>query len=145
MSLLKKNRTSQYPLYAEFKFNLTDTMLNTAGATVAFGAAAAAVFDAIPLPPNAVLVGGDVSVEAVSDDTGTATIAIGDSGSAVRYLAATTIKTAARLPLVPTGYRGTGEDIRMTLANANGNAANGTVTVRALYIVTGRANEVQYS
>jgi hypothetical protein len=44
---------------------------------------------------------------------------------------------------VPTGYRGVGEDLRITLANTNGDATAGKVSVRATYMVTGRANEVQ--
>lgn len=144
MATLKKTRTAQYPLMAEFTFNIADVMLNTSGASTAFKATDG-VFDVIPLPPNAVLVGGDVTVETASNDTGTATIAVGDSGSATRYLGATSIKATGRTALVPTGYRGTGEDLRITLANASGDATAGTVTVRALYTVTGRANEVQVS
>jgi hypothetical protein len=143
MPLIRASRSAQYPLHAEFTFNVTDTMANTSGATVALGAAAGSMFDAIKLPPNAVVIGGDVTVDVVSNDSGTATIAVGDSGSATRYLAATSIKAAARTPLVPTGYRGTGEDIRLTLANAGGGATAGTVSVRVSYIVTGRAQEVQ--
>lgn len=145
MTTLKKTRTAQYPLVAEFTFNITDLMANTAGAVISFAAAAAAAFDVIPLPPNAVLVGGDVAVETASNDSSTATIAVGDSGSASRYLGATNIKAAARTPLVPTGYRGNGEDLRITLANAGGDATAGTISVRAEYIITGRANEVQYN
>lgn len=143
MATLKRNRALQYPLFAEFTFSLTDLMAATDGVTRSFAAAAAAIFDVIALPPNAVVVGGDIAVEVASDDTGTATMSVGDSGSATRYLGATSIKSAARTALVPTGYRGTGEDIRLTFANQNGNAANGKVSVRVSYIITGRANETQ--
>lgn len=144
MALVKKNRGLQYPLVAEFTFNLTDTMVATDGTARAFSAAgAAAIFDAIGLPPNAVVVGGDLTVETVSDDTGTATVAIGDSASSTRYLAATNLKAAARTALTLTGFRGAGEDIRLTFANANGNATAGKATVRVTYIVSGRTNEVQ--
>jgi len=142
MAKLLKNRGLQYALSAEFTLNVTDTMVMTDGVEKLFSVAAP-VADIIGLPPNAVVVGGDVTVETVSNDTGTATIAVGDSASASRYLAATSIKTAGRTALVPTGYRGSGEDIRITLANQNGNATAGTVTVRVQYVVTGRTNEVQ--
>ncbi len=142
MAKILKNRGLQYPLVAEFTLNLTDTMVMTDGVEKAF-TVAAPVADIIGLPPNAVVVGGDVTVETVSDDTGTATIAVGDSGSATRYLTATSIKSAARTALTLTGFRGNGEDIRITLANQNGNATAGKVTVRVQYIVTGRTNEVQ--
>lgn len=142
MSLLRKTRGAQWPLLAEFKFNITDTMAMTDGVTKAFSVAAP-VADVIPLPPNAVVVGGDMTVEAVSDETGTATIAVGDSASATRYLAATNLKAAARTALTLTGFRGAGEDIRITLANQNGNATAGRVSLRVLYIVENKHNEVQ--
>jgi hypothetical protein len=146
MALVKKNRVLQYPLVAEFVFNLSDTMAATDGVVRAFSATgAAAIFDVIGLPPNAVVISGDVTVETVSNDSGTATVKVGDSVSDARYLGATTIKTAARTALVPTGFRGAGEDIRLTFANANGDATTGKVTVRVTYLITGRANEVQVS
>lgn len=144
MAKLLKNRGLQYPLVAEFTFNVTDTMTATDGVERAFGVAgAAAIFDVLNLPPNAVLIGGELVVETASNDSGTSTVSVGDSGSAARYLAATSIKTAGRTALVPTGYRGNGEDLRLTFANAGGGATAGTVTVRAMYTVAGRTNEVQ--
>lgn len=145
MATLKKSRTAQYALHTEFTFLVTDGMVDIAAATTLFKAAGGKAWDISALPPNAVLIGGDVTVETVSNDTGTATITVGDSGSAARYLGATSIKAAARTPLVPTGYRGTGEDLRITLANANGDATTGKVTVRGTYMITGRSNEVQAS
>lgn len=143
MSLVKKARQVQYTLQAEFIINVgTDSVVDVNGVTKNFKDAAP-VFNAIGLPPNAVVLGGDVTVEAVSDDSGTATIAVGDSASASRYLSATTIKSLARTALVPTGYRGVGEDIQITLANAGGNATVGKVSIRVAYIITGRANENQ--
>lgn len=144
MATLRATRGAQYPLMAEFTFDMAaaDAMANTSGAVTAFSAGAGTVYDAIKLPNGATLVGGEVAVETASNDGGvTATIAVGDSGSATRYLAATTIKTAGRTPLVPTGYRGTGEDLRITLANASGNATTGKVTIRALFTIQGRSNE----
>lgn len=144
MPQLRKNSARQYPLVAEFTFNVTDTMVATDGAVRAFGAAGAStIFDALNLPNNAVLIGGEVVVETASNDSGTATIAVGDSGNSTRYLAATSIKAAGRTALVPTGYRGNGEDLRLTFANAGGGATAGTITVRALYTITNRAHEVQ--
>lgn len=146
MAQLNKNRTVQYELTAEFVFGLTDTFVMTDGVARAFGAAGAATLaDVIGLPVNAVVVGGDLTVEVASNDSGTATVSVGDSASAARYLAATSLKTAGRTALVPTGYRGNGEDIRLTFANAGGGATQGTVSLRVKYIVTGRANEVQYT
>lgn len=144
MAKLSKNRGLQYPLVAEFTFNLTDTFTMTDGVTRAFGAAGGAtIADVIALPPGAVVVGGDIAVEAPSNDSSTATVAVGDSASANRYLAATSIKSAARTALTLTGFRGAGEDIRMTFANAGGDATAGTVSLRVQYIVQNRTNETQ--
>lgn len=144
MAKLRKNRTLQYPLVAEFTFKVTDTMVATDGVERVINAAGAAqIFDVVGLPPLATVIGGEVVVETASDDATTATVAVGDSAVATRYLAATSIKTAARTPLVPTGYRGNGEDIRITLANGTGGATAGTVTVRVLYTIQNRSNEVQ--
>lgn len=144
MAKLRKNRTLQYPLVAEFTFNVTDSLVATDGVERVFNAAGAAqIFDVIGLPPLATVIGGDVVVETASNDAGTATVAVGDSVNATRYLSATSIKTAGRTALVPTGFRGNGEDIRLTLANATGGATAGTVTVRVLYTIQNRSNEVQ--
>lgn len=145
MAKLRKNRTLQYPLVAEFTFNVTDSLVATDGVERVFNAAGAAqIFDVIGLPPLATVIGGDVVVETASNDAGaTATVAVGDSVNATRYLSATSIKTAGRTALVPTGFRGNGEDIRITLANATGDATAGKVTVRVLYTIQNRSNEVQ--
>jgi hypothetical protein len=145
MSALKSTRGAQYPLNAEFVFDLAggDTLLNINGVVTAIGAITGTTFDVIGLPPGAVITSGEIVVEVASNDSSTATMAVGDSASATRYLAATSIKTAARTALVPTGYLGVGENIRITLANAGGNATAGKVSVRAQYIVRGRTNEVQ--
>lgn len=144
MAKLRKNRTLQYPLVAEFTFKVTDTMVATDGVERVIGAAGAAqIFDVVGLPPLANVIGGEVVVETVSNDSSTATVKVGDSASDARYLGATNIKSAARTALVPTGYRGNGEDIRITLANADGDATAGTVTVRVLYTIQNRSNEVQ--
>lgn len=145
MTLLKKNRVAQYPLVQEFSWTSADTLTNTAGAVAALKAAGSATFEPIGLPPGAVVIGGELVVNTASNDTGAATIAVGDSVNANRYLAATTAKTPGRTPLVPTGYQGNGEDIRMTVANANGDAAAGSYTLRVMYVIKGRSNEAQVS
>ena len=144
MAKLRKNRTLQYPLVAEFTFNVADTMVATDGVERVIGAAGAAqIFDVVGLPPLASVIGGEVVVETASNDASTATVKVGDSVSDARYLAATSIKTPGRTALAPTGYRGNGEDIRITLANAGGGATAGTVTVRVQYTIQNRSNEIQ--
>lgn len=141
MALVKATRSNTNLKKAEFIVNIAaDTMATTGGVTQSFKTAAG-IYDVINMPPGAIVVGGDITVETVSNDTGTATMAVGDASSATRYLGATSIKTAARTVLVPTGYRSTGENIRITLANANGDATTGKVTVRVTYYQSGRADE----
>jgi hypothetical protein len=145
MALIRKSTGRQYPLVGEVQIAIgADTVVNTAGATVA-AKGTAVVADLLPLPPGAVVIGGEVVVETASNDTGAHTVAVGDSVNATRYLAATSIKAAARTALVPTGFRGNGEDIRLTFAAATGDATAGVVTVRVLYQIGGRAHEVQPS
>lgn len=141
MTLLKASRSAQWPLVATFKFDITDTFVDIAGVTKAFSAAAP-VFDIINLPQNAVVVGGQMIVTTVSNDSSTATIAIGDSVTANRYLAATTIKTAASTALTITGYEPAGLNLRVTLANAGADATAGTVRINVFFILKDRANEV---
>jgi hypothetical protein len=125
-----------------FECNITDTMVNTAGASQAFSAAAG-IFDVIKLPANAEVIGGSLVVETVSNDSSTATLKVGDATSDARYLAATSIKTAARTALTLTGYVTNGEDLRITLANAGGDATAGKVRISVEYVIKNRLNEAQ--
>ncbi|TFH39937.1 MAG: hypothetical protein E4H01_17425, partial [Lysobacterales bacterium] len=95
MSLLTASRSAQWPLVAEFTFTFSDTMVNSAGNTVDFGAVnpggAAGIFEIIPLPPNAVVLSGEVVVTTAFDTAGY-DITVGDSTTANRYLASTDVK-----------------------------------------------------
>lgn len=145
MSLLKAARTAQYPLVAEFRWNFDDTMVNTVGNTVDFGAAnlggAAGLFVTIPLPPNAVVVGGDITIETAFDTAGY-DITVGDTADTDRYLVSTDLKAAGRTALTLTGYRGAGENIVLGFTSDDVCTA-GKGTLRVQYIVSGRANESQ--
>lgn len=146
MALLKASRTAQYPLVAEFTFNFNDTAVDSvSGTTKTFGSvvADALVFDAIPLPGNATVVGGELVVETAYDTGTTATVSVGDSASATRYLGATTLKTAARTALTLTGFRGAGENVRLTFAHAGAVPTAGKATLRVQYTVQNRAQETQ--
>ena len=142
MSKLIASRTAQTVMEAEFTFNFDDTMANTSGATVDFGKTntASTVFEVINLPPGAVILGGEFVTETAFSAT-TVNVSVGDSGSATRYLGATNVKALGRTPLVPTGYRGTGENIQITVA-PSGASTTGKATLRVQYIITGRAQEV---
>lgn len=142
MSKLIAARTGQYVMEAEFTFNFDDTMVSVGGTEVDFGKTntAATSFDIINLPENSVIVGGELVTE-TAFDTASYAVVIGDSATADRYLASADRKGAARVALVPTGYRTTGANLRIGITNADACTA-GKATVRVQYVITGRANEM---
>jgi hypothetical protein len=144
MATKQANRGLQYPLVHVFEFDVLDTMATTAGVEQAFKTAAG-VYEIMLMPGNYQVIGGDITVVTASTETGTATMSVGDSGSATRYANAVNIKAAARTALTLTGLQLTGgQNIRITLANQNGDAAAGKVRITLMYILpTGRAHEVQ--
>lgn len=142
MANIKVVNGRQWPLVAEVVLNIAlDSLWTTGGAFQALLAGGALVSDLIPLPPNAVVTGGALVVEVASDAT-THTLAIGDSLSATRYLAATDLKTVARTALTSTGFRGAGEDIRLTFAGT-GTPTTGRFTLHVMYYIVDKANENQ--
>ena len=144
MAEQKITRGAQYPLVAEFTFNFDDTMVNTAGASKDFGKTTVAEtnsFDVINLPYGAVVIGGDVVTETLFDTAGL-DIAVGDSTTANRYLAATDVKAAGRVALVPTGYVSDGAAIRISV-QSDDVCTSGKATIRVLYTIRSRINEVQ--
>lgn len=144
MAKLIASRTTQYPMVSEFTFTVGDTMENSGGTEQSLGADG--TFVIIPLPPGAVVTGGSVDTEvALSGGDGSAmTIAVGDSADPDRYLAAAGVTAAGSVPMVPTGYRGMGENVQMTV-DSTGTYAAGTVSVKVTYVVADRQNEVQIS
>lgn len=144
MTVKKAARTAQYPLVAEFTFDVAnDTMVNTSGASDNFKVVGAHVFDVIPLPPGAVVIGGSVVTETAVTGSTAYNVKVGDSASDTRYLGSTDKTTAALTALVPTGYVGLGENLRLTVTPTVADSTAGKLTVRVEYVVNGRANEVQ--
>jgi hypothetical protein len=135
-------RSAQWPLVAEFVFNWDDTLVDINGAVVDLKTAGSKTFDAIPLPPGAIVQGGEVVVETAYAGSTTAPVTIGDSGSAARYLGSTSLMAAARTALVPTGYVSQGENIRLVFAPTGAVATAGKVSVKVSYVIRNRANEV---
>ena len=142
MAALKATRTAQQVMEAEFSFTIGDTMTNTSDAADAFSSVASHAVDVINLPIGATVVGGDITTDTAFTGSTAYNVTVGDSGSANRYLGTTDKTTAARTALVPTGYIGTGENIRLTVTPTVGAATAGKITLRVLYTVLGRANEV---
>ena len=143
MATLKASRTAQYPLWATFTFSIGDTMTNAAGTADEFATVAAHAFDVIPLPVGAVVVAGEVVTDTAFTGSTAYNVIVGDSASTNRYLGTTDKTSAARTALVPTGYLGLGENIRLTVTPTVATATAGKITVRVGYVVTTRANEVQ--
>lgn len=143
MAALKASRTAQYSLWATFSFTIGDTMTNASGNADEFATAAAHAFDVIPLPVGATVVGGEVVTDTAFTGSTAYNVIVGDSGSTNRYLTTTDKTSAGRTALVPTGYIGTGENIRLTVTPTVATATAGKITLRVNYTVANRANEVQ--
>lgn len=138
------SRTAQWPLTAEFTFNFDDTMVDKDGALKDFKTVGTSfVGDVIPLPSGATILSGSVVTDTAIAGSTAYNISIGDSGSATRYLGATDKVAAGLTALVPTGYVGAGENLRLTVAPTVAAATAGTVTIRVTYAVAGRTSEVQ--
>ena len=144
MALKIKSRTAQYSLNADFSFVFNDTMLDSAGALKDFKTTGTSfVGDVIALPPGAVVLSGSVVTDTAVTGSTAYNISIGDSGNPSRYLGVTNAVAAGSIALVPTGYKGVGENVRLTVAPTIADATAGAVTVRVTFVVAGRANEVQ--
>lgn len=149
MATLIATRGAQYVMETEFVFNFDDQMLPVSGGTaiantkeVDFGKTniVSTVFDVINLPAGAVVLSGSLTVE-TAFDTASYSVAVGDTAVANRYLAAADRKGVAVVPLVPTNYKGDGENLRVTILNADV-CTTGRAVLRVQYITTGRTNEV---
>ena len=165
MSKLLATRTAQYPLFQEFVFNWNNWSIDSAdgakktyGSTAALstdpnesaltGAAGATLtFDALPMPPGAVIVGGEVIVETAYVGPTAATLSLGIAGSLTSLANAVSVLAAGRtaLTLAAPLAENAGQNLRATLAYTVANATAGKVRVRIQYTIDGRSNEVQAS
>lgn len=161
------SRTAQFPLIAEFNFQWNDWVIDsvdltkkTLGSTIALSVdpnevgltgpvANTITFDCIPLPPGAVIVGGEVIVETAYAGSTAATISLGIAGTLTGLANAVDLKTAAKTVLTATGVAAllanAGQNLRATIAYTVANATAGKVRVRVQYTVDNRTSEVQVS
>ncbi len=160
------SRTAQTPLVQEFTFEWNDWVIDSAdgakktlGSTVALSkdpgetgltgpVANTITFDCIPLPPGAVLAGGELIIEAAYTGSTAATITMGIAGSLTTILGSTSLMAAAntRTALLLTSalqHNAAGANVRATIAYTVANATAGKARVRLMYTVDGRAGEVQ--
>ena len=130
-------RGGQYPITSEFTFDVAnDTMKNTSGVDDNFKVVGSHVFDTILLPNNATVVSGEVVTETAVSGSTAYNVSVGDSGSATRYLGVTDKVAAGRTALVPTGFVGGGEQIRVTVAPTVADATAGVADVIVSYILS---------
>lgn len=143
-------RGAQWPLSAEFYFQWDDTFVDTNGVVKDFKTVGTTVMMIIPLPPGAIIQGGEIVTETAWAG-GTMSIAIGDSGLGsppvpvpAKYMGSTVVTAAGRLAtsIVPTGYVNQGENIIMTAIVGTATATAGKTSVKLWYIIRDRANEV---
>lgn len=134
-------RGSQYVMCSEFTFEFDDTMVDVNGVAKDFKTVGSTVVEPINLPPKAIVVGGEVVTETAVTGSTAYNVSVGDSGSATRYLGITNKLSAGLTALVPTGYVGTGENLRVTVSPTVDAATAGKVTVRVRYIMRDRQNE----
>lgn len=131
MSLKPAGR--QWPLKAKVDFTYEDFGDGAVTAT--------SIFEMLDLPQNAIITGGLLVVTTAFNSTGAATIAIGDGGSANRYLGDTNLKAAGATALVPTGYVYPNNDtLDADVAIATDAATAGAGFLVVEYIVAGRAH-----
>ena len=144
MAKLNAARGGQYPITVEFTFDVAnDTMKNVSGTDDNFKAVGSHVFDAILLPTNAIVVGGEVVTETAVSGSTAYNVSVGDSVSATRYLGVTDRVAAGRSALTLTGFVGGGEQVRVTVAPTVAEATAGKITVRVSYIIRNRVTETQ--
>lgn len=158
-------RSAQYPMVAEFVFSHNEWVVDsvdgskkTLGSTLAnstdpqesglLGPAAntGLVFDCIPMPPGAVITGGEVITETAFVGPTAATLSVGIAGAATALIATTSVMAAAgtraALALTAPLLCNNGQNLRMTLAYTVANATAGEVRVRIHYTLDGRTSEV---
>lgn len=162
---LNASRTAQWPLMAEFVFthngwviDSVDQVKKTFGSTVVnstdplepgLTAGTGVVFDCIPMPVGAVIVGGEVIVETAFVGIGAgATLNLGIAGSTSALVSALDLDAAtagARTALTLTAplLCNAGQNVRLTTAGLTATATAGKARVRVQYTIDGRTSEVQ--
>lgn len=98
-----------------------------------------AAAEAIDLPPNAIVVDGFISVTTAFDSGTSDVIVVGDSATANRYRASTTIAATGLTALTRTGFVVTQatRKVRVTWTGAGTAATTGALTLAVAYIVRG--------
>ncbi|MDH1475816.1 hypothetical protein N5F13_15005 [Comamonas thiooxydans] len=101
--------------------------------------------DAIEIPGNAVITGGEIVVTEAWNSATSATLKLGDAADDDRYTAAAVdLKTLGRTALTLTGFKhATTESLKALLAQAGAAATKGKARIAVNYYVEGRASFAQ--
>lgn len=129
---ITKNSGRQYPLVEKVAIGHADL---TSGSAV----------EAIDLPPNATVIGGEFVVETVWDSATSDVADIGDGVDDDRYTSSQIdLQSAGRTALTLTGYKYTGKDtIDITWTGVGGSLTQGSAYLLIQYVIDDRANENQ--
>ena len=125
---ITKNSARQCPVVAHVDINLADLV---SGSDLA----------AIELPLNAVVIDGGVTVTEVFNSTTSDVLDVGDATTQNRYLNDGNLRTLARIPLVPTGFKATASERNITVrwVSGGGTPTTGKVRLDVTYYVVGRS------
>jgi hypothetical protein len=124
---ITKNVSRQELLVAYVDINLADVVSAADGA-------------AIDLPPNAVIVSGNIVTTEAWNSTSTDVFDVGDAVSQNRYLNDGNIRSlAADVPLVPTGYEHPGGALTVRWTSGGGSPSTGKARLTVMYYIAGRA------
>lgn len=129
---ITKNSARQCPVVAHVDINLADLVSGTD-------------LQAIELPLNAVVIGGGITVTEVFNSTTSDVLDVGDATVQNRYLNDGSLRTLARVPLVPTGFKaGTAErNITVRWVSGGGTPTTGKLRLDVTYYVVGRSEFTQ--
>ena len=95
---------------------------------------------AMELPPNSIILSGQLVTTEAWNSTTSDVMDVGDSGSQNRYLNDGNIRSlASRVALVPTGYVTTGAPLTVRWVSGGGTPSTGKVRLEVLYVQQGRA------
>ena len=125
---ITKNSARQCPVVAHVDINLADLVSGTD-------------LQAIELPLNAVVIDGGVTVTEVFNSATSDVLDVGDATSQNRYLNDGSLRSLARVALVPTGFKTTAAERNITVrwVSGGGTPTTGKLRLDVTYYVVGRA------
>jgi len=124
---LVKDFNRQCVQLASVNINLADVVTNVA-------------LEVMDMPPNSVILSGQLITTEAWNSTTSDVLDVGDATTATRYLTDGNIRAlGARVALVPTGFTGTGEPLKVVWTSGGGTPTTGKVRLEVQYYIIGRA------